>query len=99
MELIGDRVLTTLLDEFVKAMLDEKDKKSEYNKSKCKKGKLFSIISTNFKQAYYWENGKININKDLNEEERIRLVVDYIACMTDSYALNLHKTLTGVRVP
>ena len=99
LELIGDRVLTTLLDEFVTAILDEKDQRSDYNKPKCKTGKLFSIISTNFKQAYYWEHGKININKDLDEEARIRLVVDYIACMTDSYALNLHKTLTGVRVP
>lgn len=99
LELIGNSVLTTLLDEFVTAMLDENNKNSEYKKPKCKTGKLFSIISPNFKKAYYWENGKININKDLNEEERIRLVVDYIACMTDSYALNLHKTLTGVRVP
>lgn len=99
LELIGNSVLTTLLNEFVKPMLVDSIESDEYKKPKCKTEKLFNIISPNFKQAYYWENDKLNPDKDLNEEERIRLVVDYIACMTDSYALNLHKTLTGVRVP
>lgn len=35
----------------------------------------------------------------LTPYERVLAMTDYVSGMTDSYALNLHRTLTGVRLP
>jgi dGTPase len=38
-------------------------------------------------------------SKDKGAEDRVRSAVDFVAGMTDRYALNLHRTLTGVGLP
>jgi dGTPase len=50
--------------------------------------KLLQIIPTQFKST----------EKD-SEYESIMKIVDYIARMTDSYALNLYKKLSGIELP
>ena len=37
--------------------------------------------------------------KSLSKQERIQLVIDFISGMSDSYALNLHKMLLGMKLP
>lgn len=93
LEIIGKRVLTTLLDLFVKAVLCE-----DYEKQKEECGKFYNLISSNFKFIQHIDKDNKYI-KHLDKYSRIQLVVDYISGMTDSYALNLHKTLMGVRLP
>lgn len=96
LELIGKSVLTSLLDKFIHAVSDEKS----YNKPRHENGKLYRLISDNFKYVQKLDNmSKYIETKELNEHERVQLVIDYISCMTDSYALNLHKTLLGMRLP
>lgn len=93
LEIIGKKVLTTLLNSFIKAILCE-----DYKKSKEECGKFYSLISSNFK--FIQHIGKDNIyNENLDKYSRIQLVIDYISGMTDSYALNLHKTLLGTKLP
>ena len=49
---------------------------------------------------YVQHIGKDNkYNENLDKYNRIQLVIDYISGMTDSYALNLHKTLLGTKLP
>lgn len=93
LEIIGKKVLTTLLDSFIKAILCE-----DYKKPKEECGKFYSLISSNFKFIQHVDKNN-NYNKNLDKYSRIQLVIDYISGMTDSYALNLHKTLLGTKLP
>ena len=93
LEIIGKRVITTLLDLFVNAILCK-----DYKKSKKECGKLYSLISSSFKFIQHIDKNN-NYNNDLDNYSKIQLVIDYISGMTDSYALNLHNTLIGTRLP
>ncbi|WP_442872205.1 hypothetical protein [Agathobaculum sp.] len=96
LELIGKSVLTSLLDKFINAIVDEKD----YLKPRTESGKLYRLISRNFEYIQKFNGCRIfDSNKRLDLHARVQLVVDFISCMTDSYALNLHKTLLGMRLP
>ena len=60
------------------------------------------IISSNFKyvarQDYTKsENAEKDI-ADLDIYDKIRLVVDFISGMTDSYAMHLYQELSGIRL-
>ncbi|MEY2239211.1 dGTP triphosphohydrolase [Bacillus altitudinis] len=112
LELIGDSVLSDLLNIFVKeCVMDESyldEKKNEYSlaSSRPKSGKLFKMISSNFVFVHCLpeEKGKINKKKykniqDLNHYSRLLLVTDFISGMTDSYAVDLHQKLKGVKMP
>lgn len=95
LELIAKTVLVSLLNKFTKAVLDEKreDKRTE-------SGKLYSKISKNFiLMQKFNENGEYDENKIVDDYGHIQSAVDYISGMTDSYALNLHKTLEGMKLP
>ena len=94
LELVCEEVLTNLLDKFVFAALDDEN----YKNVKHSNGKLYALISENFKHIqYYDENGKYNPNMNLSKYQRLQMVIDFISGMTDSYALNLHKMLCGKR--
>lgn len=84
-ELVGSRVLTFLLQEFVGAVMSERRKDT-----KSKEGKLFNMISNNY---------KIIMNeKEIYQNEKyklLRLVTDYISGMTDSFAISLYRELNG----
>lgn len=96
LELIAKSVLTSLLDKFISAVSDEKNHLKPWHEN----GKLYRLISKNFKYVQQLDaNSKYIEKKKLSEHERVQLVIDYISCMTDSYALNLHKTLLGMRLP
>ena len=73
---------------------------NNFEKPRHENGKLYRLISKNFKYVQYLDdNSKYSENKVLSKHERVQMVVDYISCMTDSYALNLHKILLGMRLP
>ncbi len=96
LELIGKSVLTSLLDKFIKAVMDEEN----YLQPRCESGKLYRLISKNFKHIQKLNEESNYIEEtNLTVHQRIQLVVDFISCMTDSYALNLHKSLLGVALP
>lgn len=88
LELTGKTVLNSLLDKFSEAL------NGRYNDSRTGDGKLYALISDNFKHAFK------NTAKDFDEGYRkMQLVVDFISGMSDSYALNLHRSLTGITLP
>lgn len=106
LELVGDRVINGLLDIFVNSLANHKGK----IKTKEKDGKLYYIISQNFKYICCLDEEK---NKGRKKEDsiqivefqnvglykRLLLITDFISGMTDSYAVNLYKELTGVKLP
>ena len=96
LELIGETVLATLLDKFVNAALDDKN----YNNTRHESGKIFKLISPNFIYIQSFDsNGNLIKNKQLDKKQRIQIVVDFISGMTDSYALDLYNTLSGMKLP
>lgn len=99
LELVGDKVLKTLLDTFIPAILYSVPEDIECTKTYA--GKLYKGISANFKYiaCHDYENGRHREFKDIPVYDKIHLVVDYISGMTDSYAVNLYKKLLGIELP
>lgn len=95
LELIGKSVINSLLDNFIKAALDTEN----YDNTKTESGKLFQLISSNYRHIQNIKDGVFIEEKSLSKQERIQLVIDFISGMSDSYALNLHKMLLGMKLP
>lgn len=95
LELVGKEVLENLLNKFVFAVLDEE----HYENGKFANGKLYSLISENFKYVQFFDrSGNNDPNRKLTPYQRVQIVTDFISGMTDSYALNLHKKLMGMKL-
>ncbi len=102
-ELEGNTILSFLLNEFTQVVLNvpfeiDGDQLLAVRSKKIdnsKEIKLFNLISSHMKRAY------INAvyGKNLNPEEllyhRLKMVVDYVSGMTDSYAKRLYNKLNG----
>lgn len=63
-------------------------------------GKTYNLISLNYRKVFEEEIGKCSTRSNENSPEdpiqvyhRAKLVVDYIAGMTDTFAQNLHRQL------
>lgn len=99
LELVGDKVIKTLLDIFVTTLIESNWEELEDVTSYS--GKIFNLISSNFKYVAmhdYNADCKKPLS-DVNIYEKLHLTVDFISGMTDSYAVNLYKELTGIRLP
>lgn len=95
LEMIGKSALTTLLDKFINAVLDERS-----DDLRTDSGKLRALISRNFDYVQRLDQNSIyQAGLTLSPYQRVQLVIDFISGMTDSYALGLHKKLMGVDLP
>lgn len=102
LELVGDSVISGLLDIFIPALTYKNVNISR----KTREGKLFNVISKNYRHVHSLnfkykivceDNDGITLNLDLYS--RIQLVTDFISGMTDSYAVDLYQKLKGVKLP
>lgn len=88
-ELAGWEAVYGLLDIFVRASVKETFKAD----GNTYESRLYNIISTNYRKMYEsiepYEN---------NKYKRIQLVVDFIAGMTDRFAINLYQELKGIKL-
>lgn len=88
-EIAGWEAIYGLLTIFVKASKskDFKEKGNTYE------SRLYKLISSSHRFVFS------NIEKyDNAEYKKLQLVVDYIAGMTDSYAINLYQELKGIKL-
>lgn len=97
LELVGNSVMDNLLDLLVNAMVEDDGQ----FKSKNKTGKIFNVISSNFKYVHKLDKTGLPKKKytEMTLYDKLMLVTDFISGMTDSYAVNLHKKLTGIKLP
>ncbi|MEA4986355.1 MAG: dNTP triphosphohydrolase [Paludibacter sp.] len=87
-EIVGEKVVYTLLDYFVPAILSE-----NCTKKGTKENKLYELISSHYKYINkYFESYPNETYK------KLLLVTDYISGMTDTYALTLYQELTGIKM-
>ena len=99
LEVVGHHVISGLLDIFVPALAPAD---ADLSSSKSYAGKLYHLISSNFKyiakQDYSEDESYIKKEKDFTLYDKLRLIVDFISGMTDSYAMSLYQELTGIKL-
>jgi dGTPase len=59
--------------------------------------RLLSMVSNSLRTIAELETNERDYT-NWDEYSRLRLVIDYISGMTDSYALNLYRKLEGMRI-
>lgn len=94
LELSAQSILSFLLDKFVHAVLyfDYADEERGFIPSKADK-KYMAIFSENYIQDY--RNARTG-NEEYDLYLRLLMVTDHISGMTDSYARNLYRELSGI---
>ncbi len=88
LELAGDKIITILLEEFTNAITSERRKRKE-----SKENKLYQLISSNYRflKDKYPDSENILYNE-------LRLITDFICGMTDSYALDLYRSISAIEI-
>ncbi|QOR36493.1 deoxyguanosinetriphosphate triphosphohydrolase [Clostridium sp. 'deep sea'] len=88
-ELAGESVITNLLNLFVKGLTaTDENNKLLFKKANTKENRLYRIISTNYRYIYE-QHSKQSVY------DRLLLITDFICGMTDYYAVDLFKKLSG----
>ena len=97
-ELLGEHVITTILDKFIGCMFSDAIKEEVNNgekkyilNSKSADGKLYALISSNYKRAFDCEENEV----PAEPYQRFLLAVDHVSGMTDSYIVDLYNELTN----
>lgn len=97
-ELLGEHVITEMLNKFIGCMFSqdvktkkENDEEKHILETKSAAGKLYALISPNYKRAFNCQQDEVP--KD--SYQRFQLAVDYISGMTDSYIVDLYNELTN----
>lgn len=90
-ELAGWEVLYGLLEIFIEAAKSP----NFTSKGNNKEARLYKLISSSFR--YIYEN--YNKDEDVSKQyKKFQLVVDFMAGMTDSFALDLFQKLKGIKL-
>lgn len=91
-EYTGGKVIQGLLEMFVSTVISNK-----ITNSKTEEGKLYLLISDNYRdimKKYPTEH----TSGEPSLYDRLLLVTDFVCGMTDSYALELYRRLTGIKL-
>ena len=99
LEIVGERTIKELLDIFYDAIHTSNSEIIE--NTGVYEGKIYHLISDNYKYIlkFDYENNRKKTLKDVDDYEKMHLIVDFIAGMTDSYAVSLYKKLLGISLP
>ncbi len=93
-EIKGETVLKGILAHFVPTLLNNKNDEDEYFQ---RARRLYCLISNNLKKSMVYETGvEENEFYKLPDYYKLRLIVDYISGMTDSFALKIYQKLQGI---
>ena len=102
LEITGKSVIYGILDAYVKMFFS--DDKNLRNRAKRLISKTIFLTTL---QEYLKRNGeedkaddryeKFDV-KDFSVEERLRILRDYVSCMTDKFALNHYRKLSGQQI-
>ena len=93
LELMGNEIISFLLDCFVDALLpfDSEKEQSEIQEKYCR------LLSSNYIENYSEEVRDITQDKE-KVYYRLLLAADFIAGMTDTYAKTLYQEIKGIAV-
>ncbi len=89
LELTGEKVIQSLLQYFVDTFINNPDAR--------RAERLWNLISRSFKELMKIEERKSELN-NVDDYYKLRIIVDYISGMTDSFALDLYRKLQGIEI-
>jgi len=98
LELAAQKIINTLLERFVPAVLS-----FDAEKGKCASAsmnKLYHLLPLELRKSYkHWYSQADKDSERFESEDiyhKLLLVTDYISGMTDSYAKNIYQSLEGI---
>ena len=100
-ELQGKKVINLLLDDFLSAVFSNQfdDFVADKHKAKDENHKMMQLLSKNYIEVY--KRSILLKGASLTKEEKIyfkiRMVIDHVCGMTDSYALERYLSLIGIK--
>jgi dGTPase len=102
LELTGDAVITGLLDKYVKYLFHPEAQYRLHGKHIISRSIFMTTLQEhlncfgNMRKA--WNEYENFDPKDLFFEEKLRIIRDHVACMTDTYALEQYRKLSGEKI-
>ena len=103
LEITGKAVIYGILDSYVEMFFS--DDKQLRNRAKRLISKTIFLVTL---QEHLQANGRGNEKaddlydtfdvKDFTAEEKLRILRDYVSCMTDKFALNHYRKLSGQQI-
>lgn len=99
LELTGSQVITGLLDYYIKYLFHHEKQYRMHAKHTLSKTVFMTTLQEH--QLFYnlskpaWDVYEDFDPQDLAFEEKLRIVRDYVACMTDKYAVEQYRKLSG----
>jgi dGTPase len=94
LELAGHNAIRGLLDLFVPAAIA-----SLSNEPSAYHERLYKIISSNYEYVHRLDaQGNVRPKNGVTLYEKLQLVTDFIAGMTDSYVIDLYQRLRGLKI-
>lgn len=99
LEITGDSIICGLFDKYIALMFSSDKSCREHAKRLVSKSILCATLNEHLldkKEQIDIEKEYEDIDvKDLTIEEKLRIIRDYVTCMTDKFALNHYKKLSG----
>jgi dGTPase len=95
LEITGESVIKGLLKHFVNDFIDYK---AEDSPCASRAEKLYSLISNSITLLAQEQSEKEKALYKMSDYYKLRMIVDYISGMTDSFALNLYQKLEGIKI-
>ena len=87
-----------MFNSYLKLLFSTNSKVRSRGKALISRSILYSIIHEHFGGNYQKNDFEKFDVVELTMEEKFRLVRDYVACMTDKFAINHNKKLRGQQV-
>lgn len=100
LELTGEAVLTGLLNYYIKYLFHEKKEYRMHCKRILSKGIFMATLQEHLDQQgenkMAWKVFDDFDPIEMDFEEKLRIIRDHVACMTDQYALEQYRRLMGI---
>ena len=102
LELTGSAVITGLFDYYIKYMFHHEEQYRMHAKHTLSKAVFMTTLQEhllyNNSQEAVWDMYDEFDPKDLAFEEKLRIIRDHVACMTDKYAVEQFRKLSGQNI-
>lgn len=100
LELTGEAVLTGLLNYYIKYLFHEKKEYRMHCKRILSRSIFMATLQEHLDLQGKGEKAWLKFDKfdpiEMNFEEKLRVIRDHVACMTDQYALEQYRRLMGI---
>lgn len=102
LEITGDAVIRGIIDNYVNLLFNPKEDYRNRGRDLISKRIMMTVMQEHYENNNIKENSFEKIStfdvKELTIEERLRIIRDFVAGMTDKFALNHYQRLSGQKL-